>query len=232
MQRVVRGRVAGALLTLLVLVQAAGSPGFASNGEAGLERSLLYLQMGLPEMALHELEKAGAAGGALVEALVLQGLLLQAVGRPEQATTILAKAEKEASPGPAILASSAIKAFLGRLLADRGRVEEALQLYREALAADASLGLARLGLAEGLARQGRNEEAIEEYQRFLAENPEDPQALAAVGQLYLVTGRLEDARRSLELALRFDPSLPGVVDALRQLKAAEGGQNRTPQDNG
>ncbi len=232
MRRWFIGWWAGALLALLALAQMVGSPGFAADGEASVERSLLYLQMGLPEMALHELEKAGVAGGAAVEVLVLQGLLLEGVGRPEQAAAVLAEAGKAAPSGPAVLTPAVVKTFLGRLLADRGRVAEALDLYREALAADASLGLARLGLAEGLARLGREGEAIEEYRRFLADNPEDPEALAAVGRLYLTTGQTEEARQSLELALRLDPGLPGVADALRRLKEAEVGQHKTPPGNG
>jgi tetratricopeptide (TPR) repeat protein len=229
MKRRFGGQWAGMLLALLVLAEAAGSPGLAGESRAGLERSLLYLQMGLPEMALHELEKTGPAAP---EVLLLRGLLLEAAGRPDQAAAVLAEAGKETSPGPAVLTAAVVKTFLGRLLAERGRLEEALGLYREALAADASLGLARLGLAEGLTRLGQEGEALEEYRRFLADNPEDPEALAAAGRLYLATGQTEEARRSLEAALRLNPGLPGVSDTLRRLKDADSSRPKAPPGNG
>ncbi|MGE5552692.1 MAG: tetratricopeptide repeat protein [Betaproteobacteria bacterium] len=224
-------RWGGALLALLALAPVvAGSPGVAAKRGTGLERSLLYLQMGLPEMALHELEKSAAEG--TVEVLVFEGLLREAMGQPERAAAVLAEAAHVAPPDPAALGPAVIRALQARLLADGGRLNEALGLYREALAADASLGLARRGLAEGLARLGRNEEAIEEYRRFLADNPEDCQALVAVGQLYLAVGRLEEAKTSFALALRLDPGYPGVAETLRRLKGTDAGASQRPQETG
>ncbi|MDI6871552.1 MAG: tetratricopeptide repeat protein [Bacillota bacterium] len=219
------------LLVYLPVTCAVGPPGVAAAGGAELEKPLLYLQMGLPELALHELEKASAAGGAEAEILVLRGLLLEALGRPERAVETFTAAEQAVSSGSAVLSRPAIKAFLGRAAADRGRVDEAVELYREALSADPSLGLARVGLAEGLSRLGRTEEAIAEYERFLEDNPDDPEALAAVGQLYLVTGRAAEARRALEMAVRLNPGLTEAAEALRRLKEG-GGSARPLKGNG
>lgn len=168
----------------------AARPGEAAGGATALERGLLYLQMGLPELALTELEKAGDAAlqvvgqpAAVVEFLVLRGLLGQALGHPQRAEADLAAAEERAAGGPAVLSGAVVKTFRARALADRGEVGRAIALYREALAADESLGLARLGLAELLEKGGRTAEALAEYRSFLALNPGDPEALAAVDRL-------------------------------------------------
>ncbi|HHW14323.1 MAG TPA: tetratricopeptide repeat protein [Firmicutes bacterium] len=179
----------GAVLVAL-LVGAIGLvtwPGAAAGGATPLERGLLYLQMGLPELALAELEKADDAAGeaaGLLESLVLRGLLAQALGRPEQADAALAAAEEHAAAaGPAGLSAAVVETFRARALAERGETDRAMALYRKAVAADGSLGLARLGLAELLEKEGRTAEAITEYRSFLALSPGDPEALAALDRL-------------------------------------------------
>jgi tetratricopeptide (TPR) repeat protein len=212
------------VLALVCAVGVAGvavAPGLAAVAEPGLERGLLYLQMDLPELALRELERAAEAGERVAaEALVLQGLVLEAVGRPERAAAPLEEAAKQLAPLAGTLSVPVVKAFLGRSAASRGRVSEAVGLYREALAQDPGLGLARLGLAEALGTQGRVEEAIAEYREFLAANPVDADALAALGELYLTAGRPAEAQTTLEQAMRLDPGAPGAAAALRRAREA------------
>lgn len=192
----------------------------ASGDDGGGARGLLYLQMDLPELALHEFEKAAGAGGAAAELLVVQGLLLQAVGRPEQAAAVLKAAEEEAGRSPGALSVGAIRTFAAEALARRGLFSEAAALYREALAAEADLGLARLGLARTLAKRGELAEAAAEFQGFLSANPDDADALADFGELLVRLGKTAEARSALEEALRLNPGLTAAREALRRLEEA------------
>lgn len=220
MGEIARRRWYAAVVALTMLVYAAGSA-VASPNEAGLQRGLLYLQMDLPELGLQEIEKSGAASASL-EGLVLHGLLLQALGRLEEAERALRAAGKDLREGPASLSAAVVQTFLAGVLAARGQVTQAASLYRQALAADPGLGLARVGLARILSGQGEIEEAIAQYRTFLEENPEDAEALAALGELYARTGRVAEAREALETALRLNPDLSSARETLSGLARTAG----------
>jgi spermidine synthase len=105
----------------------------------------------------------------------------------------------------------------GRLLAYLGRRDEAVALYREALAIDPTRADARAWLLAALAASGRNADVIPEYREILARVPGDPvlhsnfaYALERVGD---ADGALLEYQRALELA----PDLPQANFGLGRL---------------
>lgn len=214
-------RVAVMLVALFLLVGAtvarvaAAEP---SGGEA-VGRGLLYLQLGLQEMALSQLEAAAQREGASADTLVLYGLLLEVTGRTGKAAEVLAAAERRVeSEGGASLTAAEVRTFAAGALAAGGATGEASQKYASAVADEAGLGLAHAGLAALLDAQGQATQAIKEYERYLELSPDDGAAWAALGRLYASGGRTAEAIEALERALRLNPGLSGAVELMHRLK--------------
>ncbi len=106
---------------------------------------------------------------------------------------------------------------LGLLLAQTGRLDEAAQEYRRALARDASYPEARGNLAAVFVRQGRLDAAARELQRLVAANPENPVGLTNLGLVLLEQGRKDEARTALRRALEIDPTMARAAEALRAI---------------
>jgi tetratricopeptide (TPR) repeat protein len=60
---------------------------------------------------------------------------------------------------------------LGYLLASRGRLDEAIAEYREALKLKPDFAIAYVNLGDALLRQGKNDEAIANFKRALEIDP-------------------------------------------------------------
>ena len=87
---------------------------------------------------------------------------------------------------------------LGVELEERGRPQEAADLYLEALRRDPGLTAVYSNLGRSLARAGRYAEAVGAYRRFLAHHPEEVSVYFAVAGCYDKMGRQEEAGRLLE----------------------------------
>jgi Tfp pilus assembly protein PilF len=188
----------------------------------------LELQLGRAEATKERAEKVLASRPDSVQALLLLGQGLRALGQLNEAEANLRRG-LELSPSSAELHNE-----LGAVLAGRGAVPEAEASFREAIeldpeAVEARVNLARLlegeeaegllreairlrpeyaaarvELAKRLAERGEVRDADVHIQAALRASPDDPEALFVAARIAELLGRRSDAaslyRRFLELA--------------------------------
>ena len=94
---------------------------------------------------------------------------------------------------------------LGTELQAEGRLDEAVEQYRQVLALTPDDALAHSNLGTALAAQGRLDEAIGHYEQALALAPGDADAHANLGNALLSLGRTGEGIASLRRALDIDP---------------------------
>jgi len=74
-----------------------------------------------------------------------------------------------------------------------GKSEEAIAVYREAIAIDPDFADAWHGLAMALSELGRHDEAIEAGKRLVALSPDDTLAHTSLSRFYQAAGRIPEA---------------------------------------
>jgi tetratricopeptide (TPR) repeat protein len=93
----------------------------------------------------------------------------------------------------------------GRRSGERGRLEEAARLFREALALDPARGAVWVDLGIVLAMAGNPEEAAAAFQEALALAPDDADTRLRLGLALLALGDVEGARAELALLVERAP---------------------------
>ena len=88
--------------------------------------------------------------------------------------------------------------------------------FREALAADAKHGRARMNLGLALAQQGREDEALDSFRQVIG----PAEAQSNLGFVLLTQGKREQARTAYNRALTLDPSCKLAQAALAKLAQA------------
>ncbi|PTX94326.1 tetratricopeptide repeat protein [Opitutus sp. ER46] len=114
--------------------------------------------------------------------------------------TTLWRATQERNPNCWIAES-----ILGNDARDAGRLDDALQMHRHALALDPYAHEAYYNLGLTLVKLGRTEEAIAQYQRALAIKPNFHEAEHNLGVALATAGRPAEAIPHYRQALRFKP---------------------------
>ena len=94
---------------------------------------------------------------------------------------------------------------LGLVLAARGRVDQAIVQYQEALEIEPGYALARTNLGLALAARGRVDEAIAQYQEALQIKPDLADARNNLGTALAGNGQLNEAVVQYEKALEIRP---------------------------
>jgi len=97
---------------------------------------------------------------------------------------------------------------LGSSLADKGKVEEAIAHYREAIRIKPTYAEAYYNWGVALGRQGKLKEAFARYERAIELKPFYPDALNNFGNAMSAEGRVSDAIQLYERALRLKPNFP------------------------
>jgi len=137
-----------------------------------------------------------------VAALQQRALALRRAGRPRRALQacreILARV-----PGRPDVAS-----FAGAIAAELGDLEEAVRLYRAAIAARPDFAEAHYNLGNALRGLGRHEEALAEFRRAAVLRPDLVQAHHNIGSTLLSLGRLEEAMEACRRVLELAPEAP------------------------
>ncbi len=89
------------------------------------------------------------------------------------------RATVEANP-----ADAAAMSLLANVLAQDGRIDEAIDWYEQSLAADPSNAQVRLSFALSLAEAGKRADAEVQYKRILESDPNQAEAWYYLGELY------------------------------------------------
>jgi tetratricopeptide (TPR) repeat protein len=148
----------------------------------GVSLSLL----GQAQRALRELERALELNPRYVEALIHRGLVLNEMGRTEEAEEAFSQAAANIDPP-----TGGLPAPVAAQLANR-----------------------HAELAETYAGAGATERAIDEYERALELGPEFHDLRYRMARLLLEAGRALEAREALEQVLRARPSFVDAQAAL------------------
>ena len=118
--------------------------------------------------------------------------------------------------------NSTAHAQLGVALAKSGRVAEAVEQYRKALAIRPDYATPRYNLGNVLADRGDFAGAIAEYRRAVAARPDYAKAHGNLGAGLLSQGRKAEAIESFQQALETDPGNVGVRKNLASALFSEG----------
>lgn len=162
----------------------------------GLSLALL----GHKERALAEFEQALLLNPGYIEANIHRGILLNELGRAEEAEESFRRATAHGEPSVAgfsrpIAARLANQhAELGKAYAEAGALAEAIVEFRRAVDLGPSFHDLRYRLARLLLEAGRPLEAREELERILEGHPDFLDALASLGLAHYLAGDAAAAR--------------------------------------
>jgi tetratricopeptide (TPR) repeat protein len=115
---------------------------------------------------------------------------------------------------------------LSAILLQKGEIDEALRLSREAVAIEPDDPVGEINLGYALLQKGQFDEAIAHCRRSLSLQPNGPDACYDIGQAYLKKGQMIAAITNFQLALRLKPDFPGACCNLGYALLQSG---RTPE---
>lgn len=162
----------------------------------GLSLALL----GQKERALAEFERALALNPRYIEANIHRGILLNELGRAEEAEASFRAAAAHGDAGatgfsrPVAAKLANQHAGLGEAYAEAGALSEAIAEFRRGVALGPAFHDLRYRLARLLLEAGRPLEAREELEAILAENGDFLDALASLGLAHYLAGDAVAAR--------------------------------------
>ncbi len=162
----------------------------------GLSLALL----GHKERALGEFERALALNPRYIEANIHRGILLNELGRGEEAEQAFRAAAVHGQPPaggfsrPVAARLANQHAELGEAYAEAGAIPEAIDEFRRAVILGPAFHDLRYRLARLLLEAGRPLEAREELERILAEHGDFLDALASLGLAHYLSGDAATAR--------------------------------------
>lgn len=190
----------------------------------GLSLSLL----GQPERALAAFDAALALNPRYLEALIHRGLVLNELGRAEDAETAFRQAQAAEGPPVAgfpghIAARLANQhAALGEAYAEASALPEAIGEYRRALELGPTFHDLRYRLARLLLESGQPLEAREELEQVLRARPNFVDAEAALGLAHFLAGDAVAARDVWRACLTRRPENARVEAYLAMVERATG----------
>ncbi len=110
----------------------------------------------------------------------------------------------------------------GAELVKQGKLEEAVEAFRQAVAEDSSDPVPRLNLAYSYDQLGMMEEAIASYKEAIQLDPRNLLAYNNLGVLYDKLGRYEEAIAAFQSALEIDPLDSNTLKNMENAKASKG----------
>jgi Flp pilus assembly protein TadD len=161
-------------------------------------------------------EAAMRLDGGFTAARSAYALRLLKDGDPEKALTQWAIAERSGDIGP-----SALRAR-GALLANRGRLDEAIDDYRRAIGADPTQSELRTDLALIYYRRGLRDRALGELRRAAEIDPGDCAPRAVLAQIHAGEGDRQGAEKIYREAIARDPTCQKAHLGLAVLLASSG----------
>lgn len=198
-------------------------PWFADiRNYAGLCLSFL----GQTEEALEQLDLALEVNPSYVEAHINRALLLQELGRYEEARESVERAASyERGPGglPAAAAAQLANAHadIGDMYADADLLEEAAAQYRVALHLRPGFLDIRNKLGTTLLGLGRIDAAAVEFDMVLESNPRFTAARLNLGLVWYRQGRIDEAAAAWQICEEQEPGHPQARAYLAMVKRAD-----------
>lgn len=113
-------------------------------------------------------------------------------------------------------------AWLAQSLFNQGRLEEAAECYRKAIAYDPANNKAHAGLGSILIRQGQLEEGIRQFKAAIEARPGLAGSWNELGEVYYKADRLDDAEQAFTEATRLDPAYALAYTNLGVLSISRG----------
>jgi tetratricopeptide (TPR) repeat protein len=111
---------------------------------------------------------------------------------------------------------------LGCILADKGRVEEAIAYFHAAIRSNPTFAEAFFNLGRALVTNGRIDQAIESLQQAVRLRPDHAKARTALGDALAKRGRTEEAIVQFRESVRCEPSDARTRTNLAEALAAKG----------
>jgi tetratricopeptide (TPR) repeat protein len=109
---------------------------------------------------------------------------------------------------------------LGRVLADQGRLDEAMSHYLASLSIVPEFAEAHYSLGVALERSGKTDDALREFETTLRLKPAYAEAHVRLGFILAARGLKGEAAAHLREAVRVDPKLTAARRKLAELEAA------------
>jgi tetratricopeptide (TPR) repeat protein len=159
------------------------------------------------------LESATQLRGNYQDALLLKGNVYEAAEKPEKAVPVYQQLVDLKTESPEAYYQ------LGKLLYDRGQIEDGLQLAQQAIDMDPDNLDAHFVLGILYAREEADDQAIAEFHQVLCHDLRHQEAYYKIAQLYLRQNNLIDAERVLRLGLTNNPESIHLAAFYASLKA-------------
>ena len=194
----------------------ASDPGSA---DAHMLLGIAYRSLGGQELlgeAVAELRQAIAINPRLAQARMYLAHVYLDLGRPARARQELEAALAQAPGHPPFLA------LMGETERQMNNPTRALELLRQAIAADASFAQARYYLALALLDIGQRDEAIKALEQVVASGAKVADVYVSLGAAYIVAGRIDDALETLSQGSWIDPSRADIRIALARAYRIKG----------
>jgi tetratricopeptide (TPR) repeat protein len=194
----------------------ASDPGSA---EAHLLLGIAYRTLGGQDLlgeAVAELRQAIAINPRLAQARMYLAYVYLDLGRPARARQELEAALAQAPGHPPFLA------VMGETERQMNNPTRAIELLRQAIAADASLAQARYYLGLALFDVGQRDEAIKELEQVVASGAKVADVNLSLGTAYTDAGRIDEALETLSQGSWLDPSRPDIRIALARAYRIKG----------
>src|SRR5438552_6376987 len=186
-----------------------------------------YSLAGQPDKALEQLDRALALNPNYIEALIHRALVLNELGREEEANAVLRRArqvgaERRAGFHGHVAAKLANQhAALGQAYLEAGGLNEAIAQYEAALALGPAFHDLRYKLGRLLLEAGRALDAHEQFQRIVRERPSFLDAAAMLGLACYLAGDGLAARAVWEELRARRPEDPRVEAYLALLSRSD-----------
>jgi len=145
----------------------------------------------------HVIALSVASGAAMVLCLALTR---QQIGYWKDGVALFGHALEVANDNQ--IAHTAFGDALGR----KGKMDEAIGQYQEALRLKPGYALAHNNLGIALSLKGQADEAIRQFQEAIRLKPDYPEAYYSLGLMFVNKGKIDEAIRQFQEALRLRPS--------------------------
>jgi protein O-mannosyl-transferase len=114
----------------------------------------------------------------------------------------------------------------GKVLADKGQIDDAVRQYQEAIRLQPDYAGAHYNLGNVLADKGQIDDAIRQYQETIRLQPDYARAHYSLGNILVQKGQIDDAIRQYQETIRLKPD---HVEAHNNLGATLAGRGQTDE---